>query len=170
MTKRIITLGIILFILAILGIFIYERAHVSFYDDGARSVSIIGGADGPTSVFIAGKLGGEEQESEEGEEKYMRISMAKAKAIFEEPGDYIILDVRTEDEYNEGHIPGAINVANEFIDDFELEELPDLDQTIYVYCRSGRRSMQAAAKLEEIGYTNIIEIGGILDWTGEIEK
>ena len=94
----------------------------------------------------------------------------EAKEIFETPGDYIILDVRRADEYAGGHIPGAINVANESINDTCPEELPDLNQTIYVYCRSGNRSKQASEKLVSLGYTNIIEFGGILDWTGEIEK
>lgn len=100
----------------------------------------------------------------------MNITMNEAKAIFEVPGDYIILDVRSADEFANGHIPGAINVANESINDEEPVELPNKDQTIYVYCRSGNRSKQAAAKLVNIGYTNIIDFGGILDWTGEIEK
>lgn len=128
-----------------------------------NDVTIIGGADGPTTVFVAGKLGDNDME-------YEQINMEMAKAIFEEPGDYIILDVRRTDEFSEGHIPGAINVANEIINDTEPEELPDKNQTIYVYCRSGNRSKQAAEKLAALGYTNIIEFGGIIDWTGEIEK
>ena len=100
---------------------------------------------------------------------YKSITMDEAKEIFKESGDYIILDVRRDDEYSQGHIPGAINVANEDINNEPVPELPDLDQTIYVYCRSGRRSKEASQKLAEIGYTNIIEFGGIIDWTGEIE-
>ena len=96
--------------------------------------------------------------------------MDEAKQIFETEGDYIILDVRRADEYASGHIHGAINVANEDISSVPPEELPDKNQFIYVYCRSGRRSKEASAKLAQMGYTNIIEIGGILDWTGEIEK
>ena len=128
------------------------------------NVTIIGGADGPTSVFIAGKIGDDDMN------KFSQITMDEAKEIFETPGDYIILDVRRADEYAGGHIPGAINVANESINDTCPEELPDLNQTIYVYCRSGNRSKQASEKLVSLGYTNIIEFGGILDWTGEIEK
>ena len=79
------------------------------------------------------------------------------------------MDVRRADEFAGGHIPGAINIANEDIIDTEPEELPDKNQTIYVYCRSGNRSKQAAAKLAAMGYSNIIECGGIIDWTGEIE-
>lgn len=95
--------------------------------------------------------------------------MEEAKKVFASTGDYIILDVRRADEFAGGHIPGAINIANEDIIDTEPEELPDKNQTIYVYCRSGNRSKQASAKLAAMGYTNIIECGGIIDWTGEIE-
>lgn len=109
---------------------------------------------------------------------YKQITMEDAKKIFDSDSDaitsgtvsYIILDVRREDEFAAGHIPGAINVANESIDTEAPAELPDKDQVIYVYCRSGNRSKQAASKLAAIGYTNIIEFGGILDWTGEIEN
>ena len=93
----------------------------------------------------------------------------KAKHVATE-GDYVILDVRRADEFLQGHIPGAVNIANEDIIDTEPEMLKDKNQTIYVYCRSGNRSKQAAQKLAAMGYTNIIEIGGIKDWTGEIEK
>lgn len=130
-----------------------------------NSVTIIGGADGPTSVFLAGKVGKSNDVAE-----YRSISMKEAKEIFAETGNYMILDVRRADEFAEGHIPGAINLANEEIGNTQPEELPDLSQEIYVYCRSGRRSKEASSKLAALGYTNIIECGGILDWTGEIEK
>ena len=116
--------------------------------------------------IIAGKL----SEGEKVVAEYTSITMEEAKEIFKEDGDYIILDVRRADEFAEGHIPGAINIANEDIQDTEPERLPDKEQTIYVYCRSGNRSKQAAAKLAAMGYTGIVECGGILDWTGEIEK
>lgn len=83
---------------------------------------------------------------------------------------YIILDVRRADEYADGHIPGAINVANESIGTEAPAELPDRDPPIFGYCRSGNRSRRAAEKLSAIGYTNIVECGGIMDWTGEIER
>lgn len=101
---------------------------------------------------------------------FVSISMEDAKEIFKNTGSYIILDVRRADEYVGGHIPGAINIANESITDTEPEGLPDKNQTIYVYCRSGNRSKQAAGKLVAMGYKNIFEIGGIIDWDGEIEK
>ena len=101
---------------------------------------------------------------------YTSITMDEAKDIFGTQGDYIILDVRRADEFAKGHIPGAINIANEDIADVEPAELPDKEQTIYVYCRSGNRSKQASAKLAAMGYTRIIEFGGIIDWTGAVEK
>lgn len=145
----------------LIAIYIKDVKEAVSSDD---NVTIIGGADGPTSVFIAGKIGDDDMN------KFSQITMDEAKEIFETPGDYIILDVRRADEYAGGHIPGAINVANESINDSCPEELPDMNQTIYVYCRSGNRSKQASEKLVSLGYTNIIEFGGILDWTGEIEK
>lgn len=102
--------------------------------------------------------------------EYTSITMEDAKEIFQEKGDYLIVDVRRADEFAEGHIPGAINIANEDIVSSEPAELPDKDQVIYVYCRSGNRSKQASAKLAAMGYTNIVEFGGILDWTGEVER
>ena len=89
--------------------------------------------------------------------------------MMEDESGYVILDVRRPDEYAAGHIPGAINVANETIGTAEIPELPDKDQLILVYCRSGRRSKEASEKLVKLGYTNIVEFGGILDWKGEIE-
>ena len=136
-----------------------------YTDENGQAVSIIGGADGPTSVFIAGKLGGTENM-----ETYTSISMEEAKEAFAQEGSYIIVDVRRADEYAQGHIPGAINIANEEIIDDDPAELSDKDQLIYVYCRSGRRSQEAAAKLAALGYSNVIECGGIMDWTGEIEE
>lgn len=139
--------------------------HYISVDKDNQSIQIIGGADGPTSVFLAGEIPGDGNPAE-----YTSISMEEAKEAFATPGDYIILDVRRADEFAEGHIPGAINVANEDIVDECPAELPDLEQVIYVYCRSGRRSKEASSKLAALGYTNIYEFGGILDWDGEIEK
>ena len=101
---------------------------------------------------------------------YTSITMEEAKEIFKSSGNYIILDVRRADEFAAGHIPNAVNLANETLESTALQALPDKQQTIYVYCRSGKRSRQAAAKLAAMGYTHIIEFGGILDWTGKIEK
>ena len=90
--------------------------------------------------------------------------------MMEEETGYIILDVRTQDEYAQGHIPGAICVPNETIGTADIPELPDKDQRIFVYCRSGRRSKEASQKLAELGYTDIVEFGGIIDWQGEVVK
>ena len=143
--------------------FIFLKNHIVVTSNGI-SISI-GGSDGPTSVFIAGKLPKGEKNM-----TYTSITMEEAKDIFQNSGDYIILDVRRADEFSEGHIPGAVNYANEDILHDKPEVLPYLEHTIYVYCRSGRRSKEAGDKVVQMGYTNIIEIGGFLDWHGELEK
>ena len=101
---------------------------------------------------------------------YRQISMDEAVKMMRDEKDYIILDVRRPDEFAEGHIPGAINVPNEEIGSAEIAKLPNKSQLILIYCRSGRRSKEASEKLVKLGYTNIVEFGGILDWKGEIEK
>ena len=101
---------------------------------------------------------------------YRQITMDEAVTMMEEESGYIILDVRRPDEFAAGHIPNAINVPNESIGTSEIPELPNKDQLILVYCRSGRRSKEAAEKLTKLGYSNIVEFGGILDWKGEIER
>ena len=106
--------------------------------------------------------------NEEQTNTYRQISMEKAVAMMAQETGYIILDVRRPDEYVEGHIPNAINVPNETIGTDEIFSLPDKDQLIMVYCRSGRRSKEASEKLVKLGYTNIVEFGGILDWTGQV--
>ena len=99
---------------------------------------------------------------------YRQITMDEAAEMMAEESDYIILDVRRPDEFAAGHIPNAINVPNETIGTAEIPELPNKDQLIMVYCRSGRRGKEASEKLLKLGYTNIVEFGGILDWKGEI--
>ena len=98
---------------------------------------------------------------------YTQISMEEAIAMMEESTDYILLDVRTHEEFAELHIPGAICVPNEEIGTDEIPELPNKEQLILVYCRSGNRSKQASEKLAKLGYSNIYEFGGIIDWPGE---
>ena len=98
---------------------------------------------------------------------YRQISMDEAVTMMAEESGYIILDVRTPEEFAEKHIPNAINVPNETIGTDEISQLPDKNQLIMVYCRSGRRSKEAAEKLVKLGYTNIVEFGGIIDWKGE---
>jgi len=99
--------------------------------------------------------------------EYRQIGMEEAMAIMQEESGYILLDVRTEAEFEERHIPGAICIPNETIGSEPPAELPDKDQLILIYCRSGNRSKQAAQKLADMGYTNIAEFGGINDWPGE---
>ncbi|MBR0416774.1 MAG: rhodanese-like domain-containing protein [Firmicutes bacterium] len=111
----------------------------------------------------------EAAEEERPEAGFMQISQEEAKSMMEKDDGHVIVDVRRKDEYIEGHIPGAICIPNESITDEMPEKLPDLGQTILIYCRSGRRSKEAAAKLAAIGYTDIYEFGGIIDWDGEIE-
>ena len=101
--------------------------------------------------------------------EYVHITQEEARRMMTEE-DVVIVDVRRQDEYDEGHIPGAVCIPNESIGDEMPEELPDTDQVILVYCRSGRRSREAAQKLADMGYTGVYEFGGILDWTGEVVK
>lgn len=99
---------------------------------------------------------------------YRQITMEEAAKRMEQEPAAIILDVRRPDEYQAGHIPGAINIPNETIGSEELPQLPDKDQRILVYCRSGNRSKQASEKLAALGYTQVLEFGGILDWPGQV--
>ena len=127
----------------------------------ATSIGIIGGADGPTSIIVA----------EKGEKAmYEQITAENAKKIMDSGEDHIILDTREQDEFDEGHIPGAILIPYTEIENKAEEMLTDKDKLILVYCRSGRRSKIAAESLSKLGYTNVKEFGGIIDWTYEIEK
>ena len=98
---------------------------------------------------------------------YEQIGMKEAIVMMEEETNYIILDVRTAEEFEDKHIPNAINIPNESIGTEEIPELPDKEQLILVYCRSGNRSKQASEKLAALGYTNVVEFGGINEWPGE---
>ena len=125
------------------------------------SIGIIGGADGPTSIIV----------SEKGEKAmYEQITAEEAKKIMDSGEEHIILDTREQDEFDEGHIPGAILIPYTEIENEAEAMLPDKDKLILVYCRSGRRSKIAAESLSKLGYTNIKEFGGIIDWPYEIEK
>lgn len=135
---------IVIVIVLFISLFVYKRKEAELYvDDQIEEKEVIN--------------------------MYKQICMDEAKEIFKTKGDYIIVDVRRPDEFAEGHIPSAINIVNEEITTAPVE-LKDKDQVIYVYCRSGRRSKEASEKLVNLGYTNIIEFGGIIDWTGDIEK
>lgn len=98
------------------------------------------------------------------------ISYEDAKQMMDQENDAIILDVRSEAEYELGHIPNAVLLPLDTIDESAIVTLPKKDQTILVYCRSGVRSKIAARKLDEKGYTNIFEFGGILEWPYEVTK
>ena len=100
---------------------------------------------------------------------YKSITQEEAKEIMDTTDGYIIIDVRTIEEFNTGHIPNAINIPNEVISEQAESILLNKEQVILVYCRSGRRSKEAANKLAELGYSNILEFGGILDWKYDIE-
>lgn len=106
--------------------------------------------------------------SENSSATYTQISQEEAKEMMGKDDDHIVVDVRRADEYAAGHIPGAILIPNEKIGTEQAAELPDLDQIILIYCRSGNRSKQASQKLADMGYNNVYEFGGIIDWTGEV--
>ena len=125
------------------------------------SIGIIGGADGPTAIIVA----------EKGEKSmYEQITPQEAKRIMDSGEEHIILDTREQNEYDAGHIPNAVLIPYTEIENKAEEMLPDKDVQILVYCRSGRRSKIASEALSKLGYTNIKEFGGIVDWEGELEK
>ena len=100
---------------------------------------------------------------------YKNITAQEAKQIMDSQRGYIILDVRTQEEYDAGHVPGAVLIPNTELEARAESELPDKDQLLLVYCRSGRRSKLASEILVQLGYTNILEFGGIQDWPYEVE-
>ena len=108
--------------------------------------------------------------SDGGSATYEQISGAEAKALMDSESGYVIIDARTQEEYDQGHIPGAILIPEYEIADRAEKELLDKNQLILVYCRSGRRSKIAAEELVKLGYTNVKEFGGIIDWEYEIVK
>lgn len=132
-----------------------------------KAVGIIGGADGPTAVVV-GEI------NDKGEQtavySYEIITQDKAKEIMDSDESHIVLDVREQEEYDEGHIPGAILIPHEEIAMRAESMLPDKDALILVYCRSGRRSKIAADALASLGYSNVKEFGGIIDWKYDIVK
>ncbi len=99
---------------------------------------------------------------------YQMISQQEAAELLRTKSGYVLLDVRTTDEFAQGHIPGAVCIPNETITDRPPAQLPDFSRMILVYCRSGRRSKEAASKLAGMGYTHVLEFGGIIDWQGEV--
>ena len=127
----------------------------------SRSVGIIGGADGPTTIIISEKGAGA---------MYEQITPEEAKVIMDSNDEYVILDAREQDEFDEGHVPGAMLIPYTEIESKAEQMIPDKNQLILVYCRSGRRSKIASESLVNLGYTNVKEFGGIIDWPYEVEK
>lgn len=111
---------------------------------------------------------GQNKENDQ-EAVYLNITAEEAKSIMDSQDGYIILDVRAQEEYDEGHIPGAVVIPHTEVEARAEAELPDKEQVILVYCRSGRRSKLAAQALADLGYTNVKEFGGIIDWPYEVE-
>ncbi len=127
----------------------------------ATSIGIIGGTDGPTSIIVA----------EKGEKAmYEQITAEEAKKTMESGVEYVLLDVREQDEFDEGHIAGAMLIPYTEIENKAEEIIFDKGKLILVYCRSGRRSKIASESLVKLGYTNVKEFGGIVDWPYEVEK
>ena len=145
---------ILCFISVILCIFLASCGNDS-------SVGVIGGADGPTAIIV----------SEKGENvMFEMITPQEAKTIMDSGEEHIILDTREQEEFDEGHIKGAILIPYTEIESKAEQMLPDKNKLILVYCRSGRRSKIAAESLSKLGYTNVKEFGGIIDWTWALEK
>lgn len=119
------------------------------------------------SLFLAGCM---VTKTSETSGSYKTISSTEAQQMIEDNKDALILDVRTAAEYESGHIPNAVNLSNEDIQAGKVDSLKDKSQLIMVYCRSGNRSRQAAQKLAELGYTNVVDFGGIQSWQGDIVK
>ena len=119
-------------------------------------------------LLMTGCAMGQGMDGDGMERSYTQISQDEAREMMARDDGHVIVDVRRQDEYDAGHLPGAILVPNESIGTEPPEALPDLNQILLVYCRSGRRSKEAAQKLFDIGYTNVYEFGGITDWTGDI--
>ncbi len=115
-------------------------------------------------VVACGKVAEEKSDS-----SFQRIDAEAAKEMMDSDKELVVVDVRTDEEYNSGHIVGAINIPVEQITAGDFGSLTDKNQTILIYCRSGNRSKVASGFLAENGYKNIYEFGGIKDWKYEIE-
>lgn len=121
------------------------------------------------ALLLLGCAGQKSAESEE-DAMYRTITAGEAKTIMDSESGFIILDVRTQQEYNEGHVENALLIPDYELEARAEEELPDKSQQILVYCRSGRRSALAAEKLVALGYTDVKDFGGIIDWSyGTVE-
>lgn len=148
MKKNIIIAIIIIAVLICIGCFIYKSSKTNKTTTSNNSTT--------TSAAKTNEI--------------RHVSMDDIVKIMDENKDYVIVDVRTPDEYKEGHIPNAINIPNETINETVYDKLQDKNQLILIYCRSGSRSRQAAYKMQKLGYTNLVDFGGIINWKGKIEK
>ena len=150
--------------------FAVKDGSLSFIAEGSSKFMYVNVEDGDLFLLKDGQSSDSPEETTSNPGSYTQISQDEAKEMMKRDDGHVIVDVRRQDEYDEGHIPGAILIPNESIDTERPAELPDLDQIILIYCRSGRRSKEAAQKLFDMGYTHVYEFGGIIDWTGEIMK
>ena len=117
-----------------------------------------------------GDNGNTNSDSGSNSNSYQQVDAEAAKGLMDTEDDYVILDARTQTEYDEGHIPGAILIPHDTVATAAENALPDKDQLILVYCRSGNRSKEASQALVDLGYTNVVEFGGINSWPYEVEK
>lgn len=117
-----------------------------------------------------GDNGNTNSDSGSNSNSYQQVDTEAAKELMDTEDDYVILDARTQTEYDEGHIPGAILIPHDTVATAAENALPDRGQLILVYCRSGNRSKEASQALVDLGYTNVVEFGGINSWPYEVEK
>lgn len=117
-----------------------------------------------------GDNGNTNSDSGSNSNSYQQVDTEAAKELMDTEDDYVILDARTQTEYDEGHIPGAILIPHDTVATAAENALPDKGQLILVYCRSGNRSKEASQALVDLGYTNVVEFGGINSWPYEVEK
>ena len=122
------------------------------------------------TLFSIAGCDGDAYEDRKEQAKYRRITADEAQVLMQREQNYLILDVRSPEEFAKGHIPNAINIPMDSIGESPPQELPDRNQMIFVYCVKGVRSMNVANRLAHMGYKNIVEMGGIQDWHGEVVK
>ena len=147
------------------------RTLIIFGMAGICFVSCMNAKSNGKTVLNNSKIAVNEMQQERKMASFKSVSMAEGLSLMKADKDFVLLDVRRPDEYNTGHIPGAVQLTNETFTEMDAAKvIKDKSQNVYVYCRSGRRSKESSKKLVDFGYENVIEIGGIMDYTGEIEK
>ena len=137
----------------------------------AASLTGVTALAGLTGCFgaAAGSNGSNAANGSSNSGSYQQVDAETAKELMDTEDDYVILDARTQAEYDESHIPGAILIPHDTVATAAEDALPDKGQLILVYCRSGNRSKQASQALVDLGYTNVVEFGGINSWPYEVE-